>query len=1177
MSASDNNMNSQIIDGENDNGKKDSDSPTPPMPDPQEDIGNPTLSEELRRMQKRLAEIDHQTQTSPEGLLRANLIDSIFQGKEMFNTGQYPGVPLGAPPYFTPTLLIEHNQLASAQQRLSQLVLTNDERFDPVTRYLQFERARMEVKHRQEKILVMLTEAGFRRGPRIPPMPGSTPGPMPGHTYGPKGDIGKADNQSAINEADGDPIVSYLSWNAFKARASRSGVPIRDSVVIEVLDGEPILPDTYFGTSYIHEKAPIPQFENEPDSRDPAVLGQNPLPERIRIRSVALLTVIGKVSDNNRPNADSAVMVRPFKFLSFYQNQLREWYNKLDAKFSPKINIEENKVAENVPSQTSGVSASETGVTEAGPKTDIRAKDSTATGLVKGVQVITVQSDEDIIMSLTAFTHLRCLLEFVDKTIVVKQKNLREHCKKVSFVDLWHLFKPGDEVVEFGDKYMQCYKVVNVTSPKHNVTPRYFYSFFPSKGKGETVVSVHCVYVDFDGSVLGPVSKRFDIARYKGLKEITSLPVYPLSHSKNSTSIRQNLIDRGNKFLKVLQVGHMHYNGLTLESRDEVDSQVVVDFTEALAHREDRRNAGWKPKVQLRSEMIHENDNESNDRSSTVDPDENGGSDNEGGCTAECCEDDFVYDDNYVDQKQNEEFLSKLLGDTDEDENPAPLAVMARNFSRDRITSITDDDKVIMTYRVFGFVLRSRSWAKLNIQELMDLEEYKRKKEKETPTEQKENAFDNLVFPKDGLDRKTIVRSLVAQHFRDRESGSRDEQSDIIRGKGKGLIILLHGAPGVGKTTTAEGIAELFNRPLFQITCGDLGTTAREVESALETNFALANKWGSILLLDEADVFLARRTPQDFKRNGLVAVFLRVLEYYAGILFLTTNRIGDFDEAFSSRIHISLHYPALDYNSTIEIFELNWRLMKARFTHKNRTLDIDTVKITGFIADYWHNQKDARWNGRQIRNACQTALALAEFEAHGTNEKKSGDDDTIVHLGVSHMETVANAYLEFTKYLQDVRDVDQERYGYLMGIRRREGKGTAPEDLSSYNPSSSFRSGHLSPLAEQRARLAARYNRQEPVSYQQGYNTPYTPDRQGQRYGSSLGAPSPSLYQPYTGQPQRGGPYQPSPEPQAQQGWNPRAMGGYFAGTQDTQQPQGSSQGQDAFPPQGQYGQYAQE
>lgn len=93
----------------------------------------------------------------------------------------------------------------------------------------------------------------------------------------------------------------------------------------------------------------------------------------------------------------------------------------------------------------------------------------------------------------------------------------------------------------------------------------------------------------------------------------------------------------------------------------------------------------------------------------------------------------------------------------------------------------------------------------------------------------------------------------------------------------------------MGKPTTAEGVAERFNKPLFQITCGDLGSTAKEVEDALSINFSLVNRWGCILLLDEADVFLASRRREDFTRNGLVAAFLRVLEYYAGILFLTTN------------------------------------------------------------------------------------------------------------------------------------------------------------------------------------------------------------------------------------------------------------------------------------------------
>ena len=76
---------------------------------------------------------------------------------------------------------------------------------------------------------------------------------------------------------------------------------------------------------------------------------------------------------------------------------------------------------------------------------------------------------------------------------------------------------------------------------------------------------------------------------------------------------------------------------------------------------------------------------------------------------------------------------------------------------------------------------------------------------------------------------------------------------DLVRGKGKGLIILLHGAPGVGKTSTAECVADHTKRPLFPITCGDIGETAEKVEASLESSFQLAHRWGCVLLLDEAE------------------------------------------------------------------------------------------------------------------------------------------------------------------------------------------------------------------------------------------------------------------------------------------------------------------------------------
>ena len=95
-----------------------------------------------------------------------------------------------------------------------------------------------------------------------------------------------------------------------------------------------------------------------------------------------------------------------------------------------------------------------------------------------------------------------------------------------------------------------------------------------------------------------------------------------------------------------------------------------------------------------------------------------------------------------------------------------------------------------------------------------------------------------------------------------------------------------------------------------------------EVETNLRHNFGLAHKWGCVLLLDEADVFLAKRNKTDLRRNAVTSVFLRSLEYYAGILFLTTNRVGGIDPAFKSRIHMSLLYSSLDEHATLKLYEV---------------------------------------------------------------------------------------------------------------------------------------------------------------------------------------------------------------------------------------------------------------
>jgi AAA+ superfamily predicted ATPase len=93
-----------------------------------------------------------------------------------------------------------------------------------------------------------------------------------------------------------------------------------------------------------------------------------------------------------------------------------------------------------------------------------------------------------------------------------------------------------------------------------------------------------------------------------------------------------------------------------------------------------------------------------------------------------------------------------------------------------------------------------------------------------------------------------------------------------------------------------------------QLCAGDLGTNAEHLEHNLVEITSLAYKWGAIILIDEADVYLAERSLQDVQRNGLVSVFLRHLEYFQGIMFLTTNRLTIFDDAFQSRIHFAMKF-----------------------------------------------------------------------------------------------------------------------------------------------------------------------------------------------------------------------------------------------------------------------------
>ncbi len=149
---------------------------------------------------------------------------------------------------------------------------------------------------------------------------------------------------------------------------------------------------------------------------------------------------------------------------------------------------------------------------------------------------------------------------------------------------------------------------------------------------------------------------------------------------------------------------------------------------------------------------------------------------------------------------------------------------------------------------------------------------------------------------------------------------------DIVAGKSGGTTVLCSGPAGVGKTLTAEVYSEIIQRPLYRVHSGQLGLNVAEMEKALKETLTRAQRWGAVMLIDEADVYIKRRD-DNIAANAVVGVFLRVLEYFNGLLFLTTNRVDDIDEAIISRCiaMIKYHPPNAADRSMI------WQVMAEQF------------------------------------------------------------------------------------------------------------------------------------------------------------------------------------------------------------------------------------------------------
>lgn len=365
----------------------------------------------------------------------------------------------------------------------------------------------------------------------------------------------------------------------------------------------------------------------------------------------------------------------------------------------------------------------------------------------------------------------------------------------------------------------------------------------------ERELSLYCYYIDYNGSSYGRVKHEFVIPDYAGERDITTLEVYPMRFAKDSEAMMKSLLDKGSHFQNVVRERHLYYDGWTLvhgptgdpnsehrNASEHIDGDVIIDFLE-----------GYKADSSLRSPSF-EKINSFDDTHWPVGDDElsikhwlNGSRSS------------LLGETTYITQRG--EWFGDWLTRRHMKENR-----FLRAWEAGSTPQFETHDLLLLPRRVVAYAFRWRKFVMVDIRGL----------KKKDPALQ--NVFKDLKIDPD---HKRMVRSLVKTHFAKQEIQKHQPNAslnqDLIRGKGSGLVILLHGVPGVGKTATAEAVAQANNKPLFVITCGDLGFTPKEVDASLKNIFRLAHLWDCVLLLDEADVFLSRREVSDLKRNALVS------------------------------------------------------------------------------------------------------------------------------------------------------------------------------------------------------------------------------------------------------------------------------------------------------------------
>ncbi|KAK3065230.1 hypothetical protein LTS18_005267 [Coniosporium uncinatum] len=355
-------------------------------------------------------------------------------------------------------------------------------------------------------------------------------------------------------------------------------------------------------------------------------------------------------------------------------------------------------------------------------------------------------------------------------------------------------------------------------------------------------------YVDYDGEKFGLCGTRLSIRAFGGTAPITKLPAFPLKYHPHEEKVKASMIKRRKLFEEYAGYHFKAYDGIALGPgfcgmiKYTVNSRIIIG-TYAYNRFCPNRKVSLS-RFSQSNEVSYDNDEDDD-------------------MDADDCY-DYYDEDNNLDTGDAAPKPPRSRNPTP---NPGPTPHRHAHPAR--------------------LLPQRQKWLLFNIASVH-------------PIVWNDRAFDSLVATPEQKD--LILAFAQTQADQARKTRGRDSFDDVIQGKGRGIIMLLSGTPGVGKTLTAESVAEQ-------------------------------------------------------------------MQYYEGILFLTTNRVDNIDAAFKSRIHLFLQYDELDFHS----HRVLWTTFLAR-SNKN-------------AAPFTDEQVDAlamrELNRRQIMNVLKTVQLLATKKGEG--------------------------------------------------------------------------------------------------------------------------------------------------------------------------------------------------